>query len=523
MAVAVDNPSQRQARAGQFRCVQFASERTQVKFTRNIFLAVALAMVLAASSAFAAASPDAHALANPFMLDPSTATWGIAIGGSIEQIRRLAAQRKTVVEAMNAITAAAAKREDGNLTDEEREKIDAYTGQVTQIDADIKRLQTAMEAARGIELPDGARISTSDNQRDAGNHGFERGFGEFAWAALQAGLGNARDPRLVLGAGGMPQIGAASTAPGSYGNESSGADGGFLVPPDFSTSIVQTAYNQNDSFLPMTDNVPVGGNGMAFPVDETTPWSTAGIKAYWTDEGGAGTETKAQFDPAQLRLKKLTALVPITEEMMADSPALGAYIQGKVPEAISFKTNEALWEGSGAGKPKGFFNATGLRVTVSAEGGQASGTIVAANVSKMRARMAARSFRRAIWQINNDCLPQLDALAYTTTATNTPIYKPEGGKFGYGTLLGKDVMVTDFNPTVGSVGDIALVDWGMYRTITKAGGGMETAASIHFWFDRDITAFRTTFRIDGQPSITKPVTPNKGSNTLSPLVVLAAR
>ena len=83
-------------------------------------------------------------------------------------------------------------------------------------------------------------------------------------------------------------------------------------------------------------------------------------------------------------------------------------------------------------------------------------------------------------------------------------------------------MVTDFNETVGDKGDIVLADWGMYRTITKA-GGIETATSMHFWFDRGVTAFRAVFRIDGQPSITKPVTPNKGANSLSPIVTLDAR
>ena len=318
------------------------------------------------------------------------------------------------------------------------------------------------------------------------------------------------------------QIGAASTAPGSYGNTASGADGGYLVPPEFSNAIVETAYAQNDSFVPLTDNTPVQGNSMTFPVDETTPWGSSGIKAYWTEEAGASTESKAKFDPATLRLKKLTALVPLTEEMLADASAIGSYVQRKVPEAIAFKTNEALWSGSGAGKPKGFYAATGLLVSVAKETSQVADTIVAQNISKMRARMAALSYRRAIWCVNNDALPQLDNLLFATSATNSVIYKPEGGRFGYGTLLGRDVMVTDFNETVGDKGDIVLIDWGMYRTITKA-GGVETATSMHFWFDRGLTAFRTIFRIDGQPSIQAPVTPNKGSNSLSPIVTLDAR
>lgn len=433
-----------------------------------------------------------------------------------KHLQALLARRAAVVNSMQALTATAAAREDGNLTDEERTQFDAFAASVTQFDGDIARVKASMEAVRAggaVEVPDG-HISTSDNMRDAPTHGF-RSFGEFALACVHAsGDVSAADERL--------QIGAASVAPGSYGNTASGADGGYLVPPEFSSAIVETAYNQNDSFVPMTDSTPVTGNSMAFPVDETTPWGSDGIKAYWTDEGAPSTESKGKFEPAQLRLKKLTAMVPLTEEMLADSTAMGAYVARKVPEAISFKTNEALWGGSGAGRPKGFYAASALLVAVAKETSQAADTIVSQNISKMRARMSARSWRRAIWTINNDALPQLDSLVYATDATNGVIYKPEGGRFGYGTLLGRDVMVTDFNETVGDQGDIVLIDWGMYRTITKA-GAMETATSMHFWFDRGMTAFRTIFRIDGQPSIQRPVTPNKGTNTLSPIVTLAAR
>eukprot|EP01038_Epipyxis_sp_PR26KG_P018641 gene18641-26349_t len=60
-----------------------------------------------------------------------------------------------------------------------------------------------------------------------------------------------------------------------------------------------------------------------------------------------------------------------------------------------------------------------------------------------------------------------------------------------------------------------------YRTITKA-GGIETATSMHLWFDMGLTAFRAIFRVAGQPLLTKPITPNNGTGTLSPFVVLAS-
>ncbi len=493
---------------------------------KSIFSLVAIClMAVLASTGTAFAAPDL--VASGLQLaqhDMPTTLQLLAFGaaGTIRQLNALRAQREARVAEMNTIAAAAAASETGQLTPEQRTQFDAAREAVAAIDGDMARVQASIDAARagaGVEIRDGASIQTRDNTRDAANHGF-RSFGEFAVACVAAANGN-RDQRLQAGSGGL-QIDAASTLPTNYGNTTTGADGGFLVPPEFSNAIVETAYNQNDSFVPLTDNTPVQGNGMAFPVDETTPWGSSGVKAYWTDEGGAGTDSKIKLDPAQLRLKKLTALVPLTEEMLSDSTAISSYVARKVPEAIAFKTNEALWSGSGAGKPKGFYAATSLLVSVAKESGQTADTIVAQNITKMRARMSARSYRRAIWTINNDALPQLDNLLFATTATNSVIYNPNGGRYGYGTLLGRDLMVTDFNESVGDKGDIVLIDWGMYRTITKS-SGMETATSMHFWFDRGLTAFRTTFRIDGQPSITSPVTPNKGSNTLSPIVTLDAR
>lgn len=481
------------------------------------FTALLVLATVGTGSAFASPADVSAVFHNLAAFDVGNALLAFGALGSVRQLNALREQREAAAAEMAAIAAAAAASETGNLTAEQRTQFDAARDRVQALDGDIARVQAAIDATRAgsaVDVRTGADIVSRDNLRDAPTHGF-RSFGEFAIACVAASDPDApRDQRL--------QIGASSTAPSSYGNTASGADGGYLVPPEFSQTIIETAYNQNDSFVPLTDNTPVTGNGMTFPVDETTPWGSSGIKAYWTDEAGASTESKAKFDPAQLRLKKLTALVPLTEEMLADSAAIGSYVQRKVPEAIAFKTNEALWSGSGAGKPKGFYAASALLVSVAKESGQAADTIVAQNISKMRARMAARSYRRAIWCVNNDCLPQLDNLLFATSATNAVIYNPNGGRFGYGTILGRDVMVTDFNETLGDKGDIVLADWGMYRTITKA-GGMETATSMHFWFDRGLTAFRTVFRIDGQPAIASPVTPNKGSNSLSPIVTLDAR
>ena len=117
---------------------------------------------------------------------------------------------------------------------------------------------------------------------------------------------------------------------------------------------------------------------------------------------------------------------------------------------------------------------------------------------------------------------------FTLTLGNYPIYLPTGVNPGgiqvspYGTLLGRPVIVSQHANTFSSAGDVLLADLSYYQTITKA-GGLQTATSMHLYFDADLTAFRTTFRMDGQSKIAAPITPAKGNTTLSPFVQLGAR
>lgn len=175
------------------------------------------------------------------------------------------------------------------------------------------------------------------------------------------------------------------------------------------------------------------------------------------------------------------------------------------------------------GVPVGALSA-GATITVAKESGQATQTLVPQNLAKMISRLPAGSFANSVWIVNNDVLPAL----FTLTLGNYPIYIPTGLTVGgmqvspYGTLLGRPVFVSQHANTFSAQGDILLVDLKYYLTITKA-GGMQTATSMHLYFDADLTAFRTTFRMDGQSKITTPIAPAKGSTTMSPFIQLGAR
>jgi hypothetical protein len=52
---------------------------------------------------------------------------------------------------------------------------------------------------------------------------------------------------------------------------------------------------------------------------------------------------------------------------------------------------------------------------------------------------------------------------------------------------------------------------------------VQIAESMHLYFDADSTAFRATFRLDGQPTFKQAITQARGAQNLSPYVTLQAR
>ena len=91
----------------------------------------------------------------------------------------------------------------------------------------------------------------------------------------------------------------------------------------------------------------------------------------------------------------------------------------------------------------------------------------------------------------------------------------------FGTLLGRPIEVIEQASALGSVGDITFADLSRYLWIDK--GKMDKATSIHVRFVQAEQALRFIARINGQPMMNSPITPYKGSNTLSAFVALQAR
>jgi HK97 family phage major capsid protein len=373
--------------------------------------------------------------------------------------------------------------------------------------------RAALEAERQMEgVPlqtrEGAIIAPGAENADP--RGGFKSLGEFTVAVHRAGRpGGQIDPRLNKEA----------AAPTTFGNEATGADGGYAVPPEFGREIYAHSLAEG-SFLPLCDELPLSGNSMTFPTDETTPWGTTGIRAFWQGEGTSAQERKPVLGERTLKLKKLIGLVPMSDELLADGVAGGAYVRKKFGEVLAWKCNSAIVTGNGNGIPLGY-RATAAAITQTKESGQAADTIVTANVSKMLSRLLPVSLASPStrWLMNNDCLSQIVGL----TIGNQPVWTPPNAGIKdapLGFLLGRPIVPTQVCATLGDLGDIELVDFRQYQVITK---GPEIAESMHLYFDAGATAFRLTFRMDGAPWMKDPVTPANGSNSLAPFVRLEAR
>lgn len=309
-------------------------------------------------------------------------------------------------------------------------------------------------------------------------------------------------------------------------NESSDADGGFLLAPEYSSRILEIMHEE-ENLLDRTDNFDINGPSVKIRAYDETSRATGsrrgGVRGYWLAEADTLTASKPKFRMIDMAPHKLGVLVYTTEELIDDGGTmLEQMVANGAAAEINFLTGDAIVNGDGAGKPLGILNAP-CKVSVSKETGQAASTVVSENIVKMYARLHRSARSNAVWLINQDIEPQLHTLNLPVGTGGALVYMPPGGLSDkpYGTLYGRPVIATEFNATLGTEGDIILADLKQYLAVTR--GAIKSAMSMHVQFLTDELAFRFTFRVDGQPWWNSALTPFKGSNTQSPFITLATR
>jgi len=427
----------------------------------------------------------------------------------IEALRKKLAAIQEQLKAM----VAEGDKDGAYWTDEKEKEFDGLHAQAEATEKSIRRHMglDAMAGRMGAPVAPAARPADpgTPNQRKESDKSFGfQSLGENLQAICRSDhLHGLYDPRLK------------AAAPTTYGAIEPGTDGGFMIAPEFSPTVRENVLTP-DNLLPLTSMTTIQSNSMSFPADETTPWGTTGVQANWVGEGVAATESKPAGKVHTFSLHKLVALVPLTDELMADAPAMESYVLRRAMAVIRYKINDAIVNGNGVGKPFGFFK--GLRFVSQAKvGSQTAATINATNVCQMYGRLLNTGSPSLRWLVSPDSFSQLPLM----TIGQMPVWLPpgaglQGAPSGY--LMGAPVITTVVCQTLGTQGDIFLADLSGYETIVKT-VGLTSDISMHFYFDAHATALRVTFRMNGMTALANYVTPPNSAITMSSFIALDTR
>lgn len=422
----------------------------------------------------------------------------------------LASEFKTLLDQITA--------ENREPTPEEDARFDTINASIAANDKLLRRAEQLREVDRQMDAKpvDGQKArQVVDSVRNLETDRPWRTDGEFFDAVRVASRGII-DPRLFAG-----------TATGL--NQQVPSEGGFLVPPQTSNEIWNALSASPSNLLALTDSYTVTGDSLTFNANAETSRVQGslygGVRAYWIAEADQFTKSKPKFRQLKLEPQELAAIIYCTDKLLANSgPALGQYISRAASDAIMHLINQAIIEGTGAGQPTGILNSP-CTVSVAKETNQAAATILQENVSKMWARLHPLARQSAVWLHNVDVEPALDT--FSTVVKNVAGTENVGGYANKvfnpetRTLKGRPLVPAEFCATLGTVGDIILVDLKSYATGIR--GAIDTAMSMHVRFEYAETAFRFKFAVDGQTWLASALTPAKGSNTLSTVVTCATR
>ncbi|HUT92908.1 MAG TPA: phage major capsid protein [Thermoguttaceae bacterium] len=464
-----------------------------------------------------------------------------------ETIKRLQAERASELEKAQQITVSA-KDCGEDLTDEELSAVNSHVAKskdlAAQIEAEEKRETSRLQAladlddevASATRQPE-AGYRTNPSRSDSPSIRAIRGeatgkfehFGEFLFKVRQAAeLPSAADSRL--------RAAPMGSAPGMRGDVDS--LGGFLIPDEYSSRILERMYSTGELLSRIKAvgfYLPLQRNTIKIPrVVETSRADGArsgGIRGYWVGETSSITDSKPAVGQMTLTLNKAGALGYITEEMLEDAPASGAFLERLLTNELLFTVEDAIVTGDGSAKPLGLTNAN-CAVSVTIETNQTGSTVWGPNITSMWARLFAGCRKTSVWLVDQSVEPFLFSLTlegrYGSAATSVegiPLYYPAGSLLNqgqYGILMGRPVIPVEYCAAVGTVGDIILWDPASYVLVDKA-GDPKAASSIHVRFATDEQTFKATYRVDGQPTWASALTPHSAGDSLSCIVTLAAR
>jgi len=449
---------------------------------------------------------------------------------TLDELQRQRKDKASLIEDIQK----GAKASDRDPTEDENEKIDATLEEIDGLDAQIKTIQdnekrsariagvvasqdlTSAQTKKAVtDLPASDIVVSDPEWTKSPTMGFEKPR-DFLHAVMLTGNGMPKDKRLKA-------LHAPDAAAGSDEHSTfSDPYGGFTVPEAWAPGIMMVDP-EDDPTDALVQKVPMTTQVVHFNArtdKNHTSSVTGGLQVYWRAEADTSTATRMEFEQVKLEASGLLGLSYATEELLARSNiTFTAMLANAFSQEFAKKKFYSRLYGTGVGQYEGI-EITPSKVAVAKETGQTAATIVLENIMKMRSR--CWGYGKAIWIANHDCLPDLMSMVFDTSAgTKTPIWITSAREGEPDMLFGRPLYLSEYCETIGTEGDIVLVNWSDYieGTLTNLQG----ADSIHVRFVNHERTFKWWMETGAIHSWRSALTPMKSSTTLSPVVRLAVR
>ncbi len=314
--------------------------------------------------------------------------------------------------------------------------------------------------------------------------------------------------------------------PTTYASELIGADGGFLVPPEYREQI-WTAVHDDYSIMSLIDMTPTSSNNVNLNVDQNTPWdNTSGVQVYWRQQASTMSQSKPIFQNRTIALNEIYAFVPATDELLADAPRLNNYLGTKAPEKMGYAVDDAIFRGTGQGQPLGVLPGFGPS-TITVTPNSTSNGYSLTDFANMYPRLLQGPNMVApqgIWLMTPREYALLPTLG-TGSNAGFPLALTNQNIEGRIILsaLGMPIYSSQHLPGANQLGSIMLANMKGYLGFNKS-DGFDFQSSIHLFFDSGAVALRWRFRFGGEPALRSTIaSANDTGNTMSHFVVLGGR
>jgi HK97 family phage major capsid protein len=298
-----------------------------------------------------------------------------------------------------------------------------------------------------------------------------------------------------------------------------GTNDGAVVPVQYASNIFQM-YGEQDDF--MSRAFPFAMNSLAahLPVlrnyDRSNTNVANGLVVQEPGEAISINVSKTTWEQRIFTLVKEAILVPVSNEALDDNNVgLGAAIAAQAIWQLRKKINGGIMQ-SNTSSCVGIIGNASTKIVGRAIAAQIS----FADMINMYAAFAHSdaSYQNAVWVGHPTILAQVS----TSTVGNFPaMFAPGAGQTGQPlTILGRPLILSGWSKTLGTTGDLMLVDFKKYIVGYK--GGVDSFVSPHVYAASDQTGFRFSQRLNGQLGLTGLITLEDGATQVSPFVVLGA-